>query len=70
MLTLVEWISDGYKEPPQAPACTSVTQQWDKPRGAKISPAAVSEMTIVNTAQESKQRKRLEAVFEDNQYVY
>jgi hypothetical protein len=42
----------------------------ERSRGAKIIAELVSEMTVVNNAHETRRRRPVEAVFEDNQYVY
>ncbi|KAJ8313308.1 hypothetical protein KUTeg_009094 [Tegillarca granosa] len=66
LMTLQNWILDGYKEVPAEQSCTSLPQSWDKPRGSKIHPEPVSQMVICKPVNVSRKRKPLMAAFYDN----
>jgi len=63
-MTLTDWLLDGVKEVPSQAASTSIPQQWDKPRGAKILSEPISTMVIAKPG--SSKRKPLVAVIDDN----
>ncbi|KAL4225003.1 hypothetical protein ACF0H5_015698 [Mactra antiquata] len=66
IMTVTDWVLEGFKEVPAQPACTSLPQQWDKPRGQKILPEPVSTMVIAKPGNLKRKRKPLTAVFDDN----
>ena len=66
IMTVTDWVLEGYKEVPAQPSCTSLPQQWDKPRGQKICPEPVSTMVIAKPGNLKRKRKPLSAVFIDN----
>ena len=70
LMTLEDWILQGLKDVPDQPACTSMPQQWDKPRGAKIEAEPVTTMVIAKPGTINRKRKPLTANFDDNRYVY
>ncbi|KAK3719188.1 hypothetical protein QZH41_020415, partial [Actinostola sp. cb2023] len=54
---LIHYQQQGLKEVPAALSCTSLPQQWHKPRGSKIKPRSVVNM-ILAKAKASGKRKR------------
>ena len=55
---------------PAEPACTSLPQQWDKPRGHKILAEPVSQMVFARPGKIDRKRKPVTAVFNDNRYAF
>ncbi|KAL4218843.1 hypothetical protein ACF0H5_021431 [Mactra antiquata] len=66
IMTVTDWVLEGFKEVPAQPACTSLPQQWDKPRGQKILPDPVSTMGIAKPGNLKRKRKPLTAVIDYN----
>ncbi|KAJ8310184.1 LOW QUALITY PROTEIN: hypothetical protein KUTeg_012049, partial [Tegillarca granosa] len=66
VMTLQNWILEGYKEVPANPSCTSLPQQWDKPRGEKVKGEPVTQMVIVKPINTNRKRKPLVESFHDN----
>ncbi|KAL3887317.1 hypothetical protein ACJMK2_027259 [Sinanodonta woodiana] len=68
-MTLKDWILEGFKDIPAQPSCTSLPQQWDKPRGGKIKAEPVSTMVIAKPGNINRKRKPITALFEDNRKI-
>src|SRR5664279_2692750 len=62
---LEDWLIQGLHDIPDDISCTSTTQQWHKPRGSKIEPAAVSNMVFAKPLQ-GRKRKPVIPTFCDN----
>jgi hypothetical protein len=59
----------GYKQVPAMLSCTSLPQQWDKPRGERIEPEPVSTMIIAKPSNTDRKRKPVITSFTDNRYL-
>ena len=70
IVTLEEWKVGGYKDVPAQPSSTSLPQQWDKPRGAKIKAEPVSQMIISRPVNMNRKRKPVTATFVDNRFTF
>jgi hypothetical protein len=68
-MKLADWLIEGLEDVPIQPACTTLPQQWDKPRGPKIQPEPVSTMVIAKPGNANRKRKPLTPVFDDNRYL-
>ena len=68
LMLVEEWLLQGLKDVPAFPSCTSMPSQWDKPRGNKILPEPVTQMTISNPANVDRKRKPVTPIFIDNRY--
>lgn len=62
---LEQWKISCYKEVPSEPSSTSLTQQWDKPRGEKIKAEPVSRMIISHPTNLDRKRKPIIASYID-----
>ncbi|XP_061672472.1 syntaxin-binding protein 1b isoform X4 [Syngnathoides biaculeatus] len=56
VIALQQWQMMGFTEVPSRLACTSLPEQWSKPRGQKIEPAAVPQVVFVNPKLVRKKR--------------
>ena len=69
LYTLRGWTLAGLKDVLSGASCTSLPQQWDKPRGQKIAGEPVSTMVIAKPGNRRRKRKPVTAVFDDNRYL-
>lgn len=63
---VTDWLLQGLKDVPNEPACTSVPQQWDRPRGHKITPKTVSTMVIGRPGNVARKKRPYFADIVDN----
>lgn len=70
VMMLEKWKVAGLKDVPAQPACTSIPQQWDKPRGTKIFPEPVSTMVIAKPGTIRRKRRPIMPDFNDNRYKF
>lgn len=69
LMALEQLKMGGYKEVPALLTCTSLPQQWDKPRGEKITAEPVSQMVLARPTNVARKRKPVMASYVDNRYV-
>ena len=70
VLKLTDWVLEGMSDVPSQPACTSVPQQWDKPRGTRIEAEPVCTMVISKPGNTDRKKRPLTADFSDNRYSF
>ncbi|WAR24860.1 hypothetical protein MAR_038529 [Mya arenaria] len=59
----------GYKEIPSMLTCTSLPQQWDKPRGEKNNTEPVSQMVMSRPTNVNRKRRPVMAQYVDNRKI-
>ena len=60
----------GLNEVPQLPSCTSVPQQWGRPRGPKIEAEPVAAISFASSDKSSRKRRAVQPLLQDNRYYY
>ena len=68
--TLRNWVLLGMKDVPSDAACTSLPQQWNKPRGVKIQAEAVANIVISKPGKAKRTRMPITANMNDNRLVF
>ena len=64
------WKTAGLNEVPQLPSCTSVPQQWGRPRGPKIEAEPVAAISFASSDKSCRKRRAVQPLLQDNRYYY
>ncbi|XP_077990351.1 uncharacterized protein LOC144444704 isoform X2 [Glandiceps talaboti] len=65
VMSIQEWLLLGLRDIPEQISSTGRPQQWDKPRGSKITPEPASQMVICKPGKINRKRKPVMAEFVD-----